>query len=289
VRGDSLLLSIENDEFGQDPVNGVEKRLRVEYSFDSKRPILIERREHEFMVLPEDSRLKATPGELSYEMRRQQQLHNAELLAERNALRQCEENLAETKWNLEKAEKILSPLQNEILFLTRDLRKMRDEIGPAPELASENMGPMPTGVNFDAWMKQRLDDTGAWSEAYSFWARKFIYRYRAEFADRVKKVMNSLAATTGMLVYSLNGYASDVRPGQDFQKLIDILLGFVAKLEITPAELLAASIQERRDKDTIAFYEHLSTERMREVNESDGMKNFVDQAYDRTQKESESQ
>jgi len=60
IRGDALVLWIENGEFGDDPVDGIEKRLMVRYSFAGHRVVQIERQEHDFMVLPEDSRLKSS-------------------------------------------------------------------------------------------------------------------------------------------------------------------------------------------------------------------------------------
>jgi hypothetical protein len=123
----------------------------------------------------------------------------------------------------------LLPIQRELLELSRDLRRMLKDAGPQP--MPKFAGPLKEGQDQKAWTDQWSADTNKWQDAYSEWARKIIYRYREEFAGRVKKVMNSLGLTTGMVVAPLEPYASDVRPGDDFNNLIDLLIGFFAKLE----------------------------------------------------------
>jgi hypothetical protein len=124
---------------------------------------------------------------------------------------------------------ILTPLQGEILHLSRDLHQLLKEAGPPPEL--QNTGPMKKGEDAQAWTKQQTIEADEWTKAYSEWARKLIYNYRQRFSERVKKAMHSLGANTGMVVVSLEPYTTDIRPGADFQQLIDILLEFFVKLE----------------------------------------------------------
>jgi hypothetical protein len=121
----------------------------------------------------------------------------------------------------------LSSLQSDILHLSRDLRLMLKDAGPKPEPQFE---PMKEGQDQKAQTSQWLDDTDKWQNAYSEWARKIIYRYREEFAGRVKSLMNSLGLT-GMVVAPLEPYTTDVRPGDDFTQLIDLLMGFFVQLE----------------------------------------------------------
>jgi len=176
-----------------------------------------------------------------------------------------------------------TPLQIEIIQLARDLRHLLVDAGPPPDL--KNTGPMPKGNDLNVWMKERMDESGLWTDAYSEWARKIIYRYQEEFAHRVKLVMTSLGKTTGMVVISLEPYTSDVRPGEDFQNLIDLLLGFFVKLEIPAEERKASSYIARQDQETIKFYEDMTSEQMRMLLENPKMKSFIDRAYERKSKE----
>lgn len=129
---------------------------------------------------------------------------------------------------------LLSPLQSQILQLIRDLRKLRNDAGPAPEL--QNTAPMKTGEDPKAWTAQMLSDSTVWTGEYAEWARKLVYRFRRDFAGRVKEVANALGATTGMVVAPLEPYTSDVRPGDDFQQLLNLLSNFVIQLEIAESE-----------------------------------------------------
>jgi hypothetical protein len=61
VRG-GLIVEVQNNTFGFDPSNGRPKRLRVTYSYGNQTQITVERREHDLMVLPEDSYLKEQGG-----------------------------------------------------------------------------------------------------------------------------------------------------------------------------------------------------------------------------------
>lgn len=115
-------------------------------------------------------------------------------------------------------ESVLTPLQMDVLRLSRDLRDFLKELGPAPELTVGTSTPS----------LDRIDD---WTGEYAEWARRMIYRYRSDFAPRVRDIANKIGANTGMVVVSLEPYCSDVRPGHDFDVLLDTLLGFVAKLE----------------------------------------------------------
>ena len=138
----------------------------------------------------------------------------------------------QTERNIENSSMLLfTSLQREILQLERDLKQLLKDAGPAPELKSKNPGPMPKGANVEMWMEERSIESNAWMGAYSEWARKIIYKYNQGFSERVKNVMNSLGATTGMVVVLLEPYTRDIRPGDDFQNLLDILLDFFVKLE----------------------------------------------------------
>jgi hypothetical protein len=169
---------------------------------------------------------------------------------------------------LKKVEMLFSPLQIEILRLSRDLRQMLKDAGPAPEL--RNAGFMMKG-----------DDTSTWMEAYSQWARRIIYRYRGEFASRVKTVMISLGQTTGMVVATLEPYTKDARPGYDFQQLLDLLLGFVAKLEVSDEERKSISALKTHDEDIIRRYERLLLDEQRQVLRDSPRKSFIDKIYER--------
>ena len=113
---------------------------------------------------------------------------------------------------------VLTPLQMDVLRLTRDLRDFLKELGPAPQL--------PVGAS-----TLGLDQIDDWTGEYAEWARKMIYRYRSDFAPRVRDIANRIGANTDMVVVSLEPYCNDVRPGHDFDILLDTLLGFAAKLE----------------------------------------------------------
>ena len=73
VAGDALVVDIENHNFvaegvnfvPRDPKSGTLKRLRVSYSYDGKASLTTERREHERLVLPEDSRIASLFQELA--------------------------------------------------------------------------------------------------------------------------------------------------------------------------------------------------------------------------------
>jgi len=123
---------------------------------------------------------------------------------------------------------IVTALQLEILQLSRDLQTLLRDAGPRPTL--ENTGPMKRGEDVKTWTQQRTVEADAWMEANGQWSRKFIYNYREHFAGRVKRLMNSLGAT-GRVVVSLEPYTNDIRPGDDFDQLISILMDFFVQLE----------------------------------------------------------
>jgi len=126
---------------------------------------------------------------------------------------------------------LFPPLQTEILQLIRDLRQLLKDAGPAPTLQTKHPGPMPKGANVQVWTELQKIESDEWMKEYSEWARKLIYSYRQHFADRVKKFRDALGASTGLVVVSLDPYTLDIRPGDDFQNLLDILLDFFVKLE----------------------------------------------------------
>lgn len=123
----------------------------------------------------------------------------------------------------------LSPLQVEVLTLSRDLTHFLKDAGSRPEL--NDAGPKKDGENLQQWNARVLSAVRVYSEADAEWSRKLIYRYKEQYADRVKRLMHSLAGATGMVVFPLETYTTDVRPGDDFQNLIDILMHFFVKLE----------------------------------------------------------
>jgi hypothetical protein len=118
-------------------------------------------------------------------------------------------------------------------------------------------------------------------EEYSQWARKITYRYRGEFADRVPAVMVSLGQTTGMVVTDLEPYTKEVRPGYDFRQLLDLLLGFVVKLEKSHADHKAISALATQDEGIIYRYESLPLDEQRKILLNSRAKDFIDQAYER--------
>lgn len=139
---------------------------------------------------------------------------------------------------------VLTPLQMDVLSLSRDLREFLRELGPAPQL--------PVGAS-----TLGLDQIGDWTGEYAEWARRMIYRYRSDFAPRVRDIANTIGANTGMVVVSLEPYCSDVRPGHDFDVLLDTLLGFVAKLEDPSAKrnmLPSPSEPSQPPQSTLQFW-----------------------------------
>lgn len=71
IAGDALVLDVENHNFVAagvnfvpcDPRSGIFKRLRVSYSYDGEASVTTERKEHERLVLPEDSRIASLAQE----------------------------------------------------------------------------------------------------------------------------------------------------------------------------------------------------------------------------------
>jgi len=98
--GDALAGWVGADLFGAfDPAIGIYKRLKVRYSFEGREAV-IERRESELLVLPEDPYLKKTTQTA--------------------------------------VENLFSPLQIEAFQLAKELRGFLKEIGPHPEIMKEN-------------------------------------------------------------------------------------------------------------------------------------------------------
>lgn len=123
-----------------------------------------------------------------------------------------------------------TPLQTEILQLTRDLCQLMKDAGRPPTINRENLGPKKVGEDLFLWQTRQITIADEWTKEYAEWARKLIYSYRQKIADRVKGMMHSLGADTGMVVTSLEPFTNDIRP-EDFNRLRDILLDFFVKLE----------------------------------------------------------
>lgn len=72
ISGDSLVFDIENHNFvigdknfvPKDPLFGKVKRLQVNYSYGGSAPVTTERREHDRLLLPEDSKIKWLTSEV---------------------------------------------------------------------------------------------------------------------------------------------------------------------------------------------------------------------------------
>lgn len=124
---------------------------------------------------------------------------------------------------------LLSPLQVDILVLSRGLRAFLQKIGPAPEL--RNPGPIKAGEDLATEMAKRTADVNAWHVAYGEWARKRLYGYQAHYLEGVKKVANEIGAESGIVVAPLMRYIADVKPNIDFDALPDLLLEFLIELE----------------------------------------------------------
>ena len=267
---------------GFQPITGLLKRLKIRYTFDGEEATVV-RREHELLVLPEDKFLKQqieecqrqsklNENQFNFELSRAKEIRDQYSTEKRNALDRVSE--------LEAQLAVFSPLQLEILRLSRDLRQLRREAGPAPVL--QNIGPMKPGEDTHGWTTQKLAETEAWTDEYAKWARKFIYSYQEIFAPRVKSVMTSLGSSTGMVVVSLEPYTKDVRPGSDFDELLNILLRFFVQLEATADEREANAALARRDRDTISRYERMPLAEQRAALNNPAVKGFIDEAYDRT-------
>jgi hypothetical protein len=121
---------------------------------------------------------------------------------------------------------LFSPLQTEIIQLSRDLRQFLKDSGPRPTLQQD----LP-GENLIAWVKHREAEAIRLADADAKWSTKFRYAYRESFAGRVKTLMHSIRKTTGMVVDEFEPYSTDVTPGADFQQLLDLLMDFFDKIE----------------------------------------------------------
>jgi hypothetical protein len=124
-------------------------------------------------------------------------------------------------------DKLLSPLQVNILVLSREIRTFLQEKNPAPELS--NYGP-PRG-DIATEMAKINAETDSWHVAYGQWARKRLYGYETRYLGRVKEIAGEIGAQSGMVVAHLMEYVNNVEPLMDFDALPDLLSEFVAKLE----------------------------------------------------------
>jgi hypothetical protein len=250
INGDTLILQIENHNFvvdgknyvPEDPFYGQFKRLRVTYYFDGGSPVVIERPEHARIVLPEDTFLHGQVSEFQKQL--QQVKAEGVSFAVNGVLLAGPAAHAEERARLEAAREplgsLFSPLQIEILRLSKDLQKLRRDAEPSPEL--KNAGPMKNGEDSRTWTVQKLIETHVWSNEYAVWARKFIYSYEAQFADRVRNIMTSIGQTTGLVVFPLKPYTETIRPGDDFQNLLDILMDFFIRIE-NPKKMVIPSFE----------------------------------------------
>jgi hypothetical protein len=243
IAGNGLVLQIQNENFRvgdrnwveNDPCNGEKKWLQVEYSFDGRPRRTIERREDYRLVLPEDTFIKAEIERIGDEARREKIQQDSDLWRAQESRRQCEEERQAALASIgglnanPSLSSLFSPLQIEVLHLSRDLQRLRKDAEPAPEF--QDAGPMKNGEDSRTWTIQKLIETHVWSNEYAIWARKFIYSYEAQFAHRVRNIMTSIGQATGLVVFPLKPYTETVRPGDDFQQLLDILMDFFSKLE----------------------------------------------------------
>lgn len=177
--------------------------------------------------------------------------------AERNRLEGEVERLKQTKTKQEESaprpiDSLLSPLQIEILQLSKDLHTLLRDAGQPPEL--KNTGPMKKGEDQKQWSEERLAESIAWTAERAEWERKFIYSYKEHFAARVKKLRNDLGKT-GRVVVSLDPYTDNIHNSTgDFEELIDILMDFFMQLENPKVKSLnKVQVEPTRDMTSLLF------------------------------------
>ena len=232
VFGDSLVGWVGADLFGGfQPVIGLLKRLKIRYSFNGEEAAVV-RREHEMLVLPEDKFLKGQLEECQRQSKLNENQSNSDLWRARESSRQCEDErrkALDEVGELRTQLAVFSPLQLEIIKLSRDLRQLLKDAGLAPEF--KNTAPVNRGEDSRTWTIEKLVETHLWSDEYATWARKLIYSYEAQFAGRVQNIMTSIGRDTGSVVFPLKPYTETVRPGDDFQNLLDILMDLFVQVE----------------------------------------------------------
>jgi hypothetical protein len=149
IAGDSLVFEILNGNFWigdknlvpTDPCQGEKKWLRIEYSFDGRPHRTIERREDYFVVLPEDTFVKAEIERIQDEVKRERSQQNSDLSRAQQSRKLCDEERREAIAKAEELRAKLSlftPLQLEALQLRADLRQFLEKVGPPPKSGLEH-------------------------------------------------------------------------------------------------------------------------------------------------------
>lgn len=132
ICGNCLVGWVGSDLFGPlDPAIGLQKHLRVRYSFDDKE-VTITRPEHALLVLPEDKFLKDQVEECRRERELEKNQFNSDLWRAQKSYSQCEEERRAVKAKLEP----LTTLQLDAIELANDLRKFVVGLGKRPSVDS---------------------------------------------------------------------------------------------------------------------------------------------------------
>ncbi len=172
--GDHFAEPVGADLFhGFDPVAGMPKRLRIRYSLDGRETI-VERPEHTWMILPEDSFLKKQVEDLIYQLKLNESQYNSDLSRSREFYEQCK---AEKKELSEKLE-VFTPLQLEAVHLAEELISFLREVGPppAPRYTFEEIQRMSSAQT----RKLIEENDGDFAEACEFYAGKGTMRLTTE-------------------------------------------------------------------------------------------------------------
>lgn len=175
IKGDSLILQIENHNFVADgknyvpvdPYYGELKRLRVVYYFDGGSPRVAERPEHKQIVLPEDMFLIEHIAAIQHQVQ-----------LERNQLGA-----------------IISPLQIEALTLAKELRDYRVSLPPFPrdpqQHPDEEDYDYITRVNTSEHLQKLFQER---REQQQKWRAKVIHTYANRgFGPRITSFLHRFA------------------------------------------------------------------------------------------------
>jgi len=213
ILGHSLVGWVGSDFFGPlDPAIGKHKRLKVRYSFDGEEATVV-RQEHELLVLPEDTFLRA-----------QLEACRTDLSQSQEADRQRAEDLRESaNRNLEYRAKlaVFSALQWDALQLADDLAEFLKELGPAPapkysyeeiqrmplaesrRLIEENDGDYAEACEYhNGKGSMRLTQEGLYKQLASHnlrmwpWYDKVQASYEERFAPKVQSVQRQFVIAT---------------------------------------------------------------------------------------------
>lgn len=195
------------------------------------------RRPTERDVLPRvnpanDEQVRALNAERVEIIRKMEVQHTAELLRAQESRRLCDEERRAAIQRAEEADarlKLFPPLQTEIISIIRGLRDLEVVLGKPPEL--QNTGPVPKDANQQIWMSDRLREATLWTADRAEWERKFIGGYRDRFADRIKRLSDSLMRDHGCVVAPLEPYSTTISSKADSDDLIEILLKYFVFLE----------------------------------------------------------